>query len=96
MGTGRSCLELGCGTGLVTMALAHAKASPILATDGNADTTRNCCYNLQLNDISYEGLEVTPSHTWPADYQVSSNVLHLLGRGLQVGYVSTYLKLSCC
>ena len=47
---GRKCLELGCGSGVVGVALSRAGAARILLTDGNSDAVQNCEHNMRLND----------------------------------------------
>lgn len=54
---GKSCIELGCGTGVVGVALARAGASPLLLTDGNAEAVANCCRNLALNGVEVQSEE---------------------------------------
>jgi predicted nicotinamide N-methyase len=48
---GRRCLELGCGAGLVGVALHRAGASQVVCTDGNLQTLDNCRANLELNAV---------------------------------------------
>lgn len=49
--TGRSCLEIGCGAGMVGVALHRCGASSILCTDGDVQATANCRHNLELNGV---------------------------------------------
>ena len=51
---GKRCLELGCGTGMVGVALARAGAAELLLTDGNADAVANCRRNLALNGVDVD------------------------------------------
>lgn len=48
---GKACLELGCGTGAVGVALSRVAAGPIWLTDGNADALENCARNLGVNNV---------------------------------------------
>lgn len=48
---GRCCLEVGCGAGMVGVALHRCGASHVLCTDGSAQTVANCRRNLQLNGV---------------------------------------------
>ena len=43
-------LELGCGTGLVSIAASHLGANSVLATDGNPEVVRLAKSNLELNN----------------------------------------------
>lgn len=54
---GKFCIELGCGTGMVGVALARAGASPLLLTDGNAEAVGNCRRNLALNGVEVQSEE---------------------------------------
>ena len=47
---GKRCLELGCGAGLVGVALARLGARALL-TDGCGPTVQNCVRNLALNGV---------------------------------------------
>ncbi len=49
--TGRRCLELGCGTGVVGMAAARAGAQHVRLTDGDAGAMANCTFNCRLNGL---------------------------------------------
>lgn len=49
MGSGQSCLELGCGAGVVGVALSRVGAAVVHLTDGNAATVYNCRENLEIN-----------------------------------------------
>lgn len=51
---GQQCLELGCGTGLVSMCLHLSGASSVVATDGNAAAVDNCSHNFAQNDIPHQ------------------------------------------
>jgi hypothetical protein len=59
---GKACLELGCGTGMVGVALARAGARSVVLTDGNAAVVDNCCANLALN-----GMDARPGASAVAD-----------------------------
>lgn len=48
---GRSCIELGCGLGVVGIALRRVGASSVLCTDGCQQTLANCERNLHMNGI---------------------------------------------
>ncbi|KAI7837557.1 hypothetical protein COHA_008572 [Chlorella ohadii] len=48
---GRACLEIGCGAGMVGVALHRAGAAHVLCTDGDSQTVVNCRFNLQLNGV---------------------------------------------
>ncbi|KXZ43048.1 hypothetical protein GPECTOR_105g102 [Gonium pectorale] len=48
---GRRVLELGCGAGLVAVALRRAGAALVAATDGSAEAVANCAANLALNGL---------------------------------------------
>ena len=48
---GRTCLEIGCGAGMVGVALHRAGTAHVLCTDGDAQTVANCQVNLQLNGV---------------------------------------------
>ncbi|GIL66565.1 hypothetical protein Vafri_20064 [Volvox africanus] len=48
---GRRVLELGCGAGLVAMALHRAGAAWVAATDGSDAAVANCAANLRLNGV---------------------------------------------
>lgn len=54
MHAGQQCLELGCGTGLVSMCLHLSGASSVVATDGNAAAVDNCSHNFAQNDIPHQ------------------------------------------
>ncbi|KAF9589883.1 hypothetical protein IFM89_029246 [Coptis chinensis] len=47
--TGKSCLEVGCGVGLVGISLAKVKATKVILTDGDMSTLANLKLNLDLN-----------------------------------------------
>ena len=47
--SGQSCLELGCGAGLVGAALCRVGAAAVHLTDGNEAAVANCKYNLAIN-----------------------------------------------
>ena len=49
--TGRCCLELGCGSGMVGVALHRCGAARVILTDGNLETVANCRRNLALNGL---------------------------------------------
>ncbi|GAB4822387.1 hypothetical protein N2152v2_009433 [Parachlorella kessleri] len=59
--TGRACLELGSGCGMVGVALHRARAGPITCTDGDAQSVYNCRLNLQLNGVPLQGHSVAPA-----------------------------------
>lgn len=48
-GPGQNCLELGCGAGVVGVALSRACAAVVQLTDGNAAAVGNCKHNLAIN-----------------------------------------------
>ncbi|KAL4447665.1 hypothetical protein ABPG75_004884 [Micractinium tetrahymenae] len=48
---GRCCLEVGCGAGMVGVALHRAGASHVILTDGNPEAVANCRRNLALNGV---------------------------------------------
>ena len=48
---GKACLELGCGTGAVGVALSRVGAGPIQLTDGDATALENCARNLSVNNV---------------------------------------------
>lgn len=48
---GRCCLEVGCGAGMVGVALHRACARHIILTDGNPEAVANCRRNLALNGV---------------------------------------------
>jgi predicted nicotinamide N-methyase len=50
--TGKVCLELGCGAGLVGLCTVKLGAAQVVLTDGDASTIENCLYNLRLNSIA--------------------------------------------
>lgn len=47
--TGRRCLELGCGAGVVGVALRRTGAASVTLTDGNDAAVENCKHNLDIN-----------------------------------------------
>ncbi|DBA94871.1 TPA: hypothetical protein ACH3X1_002405 [Trebouxia sp. C0004] len=47
---GSSCLELGCGAGVVGVALCRSGAATVQLTDGNGAAVDNCKYNLEINN----------------------------------------------
>lgn len=49
--TGRCCLEVGCGAGMVGVALHRAGARHVILTDGNPEAVANCRRNLALNGV---------------------------------------------
>lgn len=49
MHPGRRCVELGCGTGMVGVALCRIGAAAVQLTDGNAAAVHNCRHNLEIN-----------------------------------------------
>lgn len=49
--TGRCCLEIGCGAGMVGVALHRAGAAHTILTDGNPGAVSNCRRNLLLNGL---------------------------------------------
>ena len=49
---GKTCIELGCGPGLVAACLARLQPARLLLTDGDPQTLVNCCSNLALNGHS--------------------------------------------
>ncbi|KAG7810330.1 hypothetical protein KL921_002825 [Ogataea angusta] len=59
-------LELGCGTGLVSMALYkyHPTVKKICITDGDSQLIENLPNNLQLNDIPIESPRISISKLW--------------------------------
>ena len=70
---GRSCAELGCGTGLVGICLSRLRAcKSVILTDGNWDSLKNCCRNLQHNGVPFIGPEDDPGMASPVS-QVTSN-----------------------
>lgn len=48
-GSGQECLELGCGAGVVGVALSRVGAAVVHLTDGNAAAVDNCRLNLAIN-----------------------------------------------
>eukprot|EP00887_Chlorella_sp_A99_P003070 scaffold9.g3070.t1 len=52
---GAACLELGCGAGMVGVALHRAGARRVLCTDGDAGAVANCALNLRLNGLAPAG-----------------------------------------
>ncbi len=72
---GKTCVELGCGTGLVGICLARLGAcAAISLTDGNSQSLENCCRNLQQNGVLFADHEQPPSsskqvttHHWRAE-----------------------------
>ena len=46
---GQNCLELGCGAGVVGVALCRVCAALVHLTDGNATAVGNCKHNLAIN-----------------------------------------------
>ena len=46
---GKTCIELGAGTGVVGISLARVGAARVVLTDGNGATVENCRHNLKLN-----------------------------------------------
>lgn len=48
---GKSCLELGSGSGLLGVALAHLDVRELVLTDGDQTTLSNLCHNLRLNGV---------------------------------------------
>lgn len=48
-GSGQECLELGCGAGVVGVALSRVGAAVVHLTDGNAAAVDNCRHNLAIN-----------------------------------------------
>ncbi|KAL4428674.1 hypothetical protein ABPG77_009780 [Micractinium sp. CCAP 211/92] len=48
---GRCCLEVGCGAGMVGVALHRAGARHVILTDGNPEAVANCRRNLALNGV---------------------------------------------
>ncbi|KAK2079056.1 hypothetical protein QBZ16_002746 [Prototheca wickerhamii] len=53
---GKSCLELGAGAGVATIALTRVEAGHVLCTDGSPEAVRNCARNLARN-----GAQLSPS-----------------------------------
>lgn len=49
--TGRRCLELGCGAGVVGVCLSRAGAADVVCTDGDMETVANCRRNLEANGL---------------------------------------------
>lgn len=49
IGPGQNCLELGCGAGVVGVALSRVCAAVVQLTDGNAAAVGNCKHNLAIN-----------------------------------------------
>ncbi len=47
--TGSNCLELGCGAGVVGVALCRSGAAKVQLTDGNDAAVDNCKHNLEIN-----------------------------------------------
>lgn len=47
---GSSCLELGCGAGVVGVALCRTGAATVQLTDGNGAAVDNCKHNLEINN----------------------------------------------
>lgn len=66
--TGARCLELGCGAGMVGVALAHAGVAAALCTDGSAAAAANCRANLALNGVE-PPLVGTAVLTWGGEPQ---------------------------
>ncbi|KAL6780377.1 hypothetical protein ACKKBF_B13385 [Auxenochlorella protothecoides x Auxenochlorella symbiontica] len=48
---GKHCVELGCGAGVVGVALARVGAASVLCTDGSPEAVANCDANLRLNGV---------------------------------------------
>ena len=49
---GRMCVELGCGCGMVGVALSRmGGCGPVVLTDGDEDTLENCRFNLKENGV---------------------------------------------
>jgi len=50
---GRVCVELGCGCGMVGVALSRmGGCGPVVSTDGDEDTLENCRFNMEENGVS--------------------------------------------
>jgi ribosomal protein L11 methylase PrmA len=52
MPAGKTCIELGCGPGLVAACLARLQPACLLLTDGDPQTLVNCSSNMALNGHS--------------------------------------------
>lgn len=68
MAAGQKCLELGCGTGVVGIAVCRSRAANIMLTDGNHAAVQNCECNLSLNGCKVD----TPQTATPGGGQVSA------------------------
>lgn len=64
-------MELGCGTGMVGVALSRVGAAGLLLTDGNADTVANCQRNLALNGVAVDHARVQVSSLTLQDHPQS-------------------------
>lgn len=53
--SGQCCLEIGAGTGLSSICLAHLNTSKVIATDGNISTISNLRHNFMINGIHLSG-----------------------------------------
>ncbi|KAH3671941.1 hypothetical protein OGAPHI_000127 [Ogataea philodendri] len=64
--SGQKVLELGCGTGLIGMALSkyHPTVKKVFMTDGDSQLIDNLPYNLQLNDIPVDSPKLHVSKLW--------------------------------
>ena len=51
--TGQECLELGCGAGVVGVALFRVGTAVLHLTDGNAAAVENCRHNLAINQCTH-------------------------------------------
>jgi ribosomal protein L11 methylase PrmA len=62
---GRTCIELGCGPGLVAACTARLQPACLLLTDGDPQTLVNCSSNMALN-----GHSVRPLGCWQQGAQL--------------------------
>ncbi|KAF0137480.1 MAG: methylase of polypeptide chain release factors-like protein [Rhodospirillaceae bacterium] len=49
---GRACLEIGCGTGIISVFTARTGASRVVAVDINAEAIRNTCLNFKRFNVA--------------------------------------------
>ncbi|EFN59648.1 hypothetical protein CHLNCDRAFT_133128 [Chlorella variabilis] len=66
LAAGRCCLEIGCGAGMVGVALHRCGAAAVVCTDGDAQTVANCRLNLQLNGVPLLAARDGPADAAPA------------------------------
>lgn len=71
--SGKSCLEVGSGVGLVGICLARVKASEVILTDGDLSTLANMKLNLEMNQL-ITGTELSKKTT---EYPWMVECIHL-------------------